>query len=90
MEYQTKKWTVAGEVKFPDNYLTLLNPTMKVMGLHFSTNNAVHISLTANENNGVFQHNTNITWINTTESNVNEIVYAAMLSNFPTAVVSNQ
>lgn len=90
MEYQTKKWTVAGEVKFPDNYLTLLNPTMKVMGLHFSTNSTIHISLTANENNGVFQHNTNITWVNTTESDVNEIVYAAMLSNFPTAVVSNQ
>ena len=90
MEYLTKKWTIAGEFTFPDNYLKLLNPSMTVSNVTITQTSMLSLNLMIKENNGVYNHMTNVNWTIPAElTDVNDIVNAAMVATLPTATVSN-
>ena len=49
--------------------------------------NSVHVQIELNENGGVFNHYTNVTYAETTETNINSLVDEIMAAAFPTATV---
>lgn len=87
MLYETKTWTITGEYEFEAPMMTLLNPSMKVNGVTFSPGTGVIVSITINENGGLFKHYYSFIYSNPTNiTDINEVVDAAMLEKYPTAV----
>lgn len=85
--YQSQIWSVAGEVKF-DEQFTLLNPTFFVQSLTIQ-GEAVYLHLNIKENGGVFSHQYNIQYMNSTGiEDLDTLVSTAILAVFPDAVAS--
>jgi len=85
--FTTKRWAVTGEQNFGE--FTLLNPDIKVLACQVLDSNAV-IVIEATENGGVFKHRSTVSYTEYTESDINEIVDAAMTAAFPDATVTTE
>lgn len=89
MIYPTQTWAITGEWPFNQDQYVLLNPKIKVVGVYFGSGNTVSLALTATENNGVFVHQANVIYINSSgETDIDLVVNTAMEDNFPTAIAT--
>lgn len=82
--FASKQWEIAGSHDFGD--FTLLNPTIRPINCQV-LENSVHVQIELTENGGVFKHYTNVTYAETTETNINNLVDDIMAAAFPTAKV---
>ena len=84
--YQAKSWTISGEKEF-ENHFTLLNPTLSIVQIVINGGD-IYLQLSATENGGVFVHNLNVKYSNTSgETNIDIVVDAAIANAFPDATL---
>lgn len=85
--FTTKRWSISEEQNFGE--FTLLNPEVKVLACQVLGNSAVLV-IEATENGGAFKHRSSVSYANPAETDINEIVDAAMTAAFPGATVTTE
>lgn len=83
--FTTKVWKISGEKSFEGQF-TLLNPAMKIAQM-VVRENTVYLQLVITENGGIFNHQFNVQYENSSESDLDIIADAAMAQAFPEAVL---
>lgn len=85
MLYETKTWTIAGECEIGSSQQVILNPTIKVTNVSFSSDLVVVVSTQMTENGGIYKHHFTFVYTNATQiADVNDVVDAALVNQFPT------